>query len=249
MSSGVRNGRRGIRSYTLGPQGQLTRQRQPGVNVSKPLPQSVHTDLQDDCHHRPDHEIATRLKSGMTEKQLKRYPTARRRIRSHFGSARAIGQVAVTVGSKSTRSGFLCGFAFQVAGNSGRKGLRASEGYCLPTADGANSACPVIHALRDLYLLQLEQVRTEVFAIPPESLNLSRGLLESDSRQTMEPLAHSLKHLLQGVSSLTLYPCAKGRFFESMQRKLEQLDRTDSNEVTRVDFAQLAKQLLGERDS
>ena len=38
----------GIRSYTLDQQGQLTRQRQPRVTVSRSLAQSVHTDLQDD---------------------------------------------------------------------------------------------------------------------------------------------------------------------------------------------------------
>ena len=62
--------------------------------------------------------VTDRLKSGLTEKQLKRYRVARRRIRSHFGSAGAISQVAVTVGSRTTRRGFLCGFVFQVAGNS-----------------------------------------------------------------------------------------------------------------------------------
>jgi hypothetical protein len=236
--------RQGIRSYTLDQQGQLTRQRQPRVTVSKSLAQSVYTDLQDDYRHQVDQEITGRLKPGLTEKQLKRYRTARRRIRSHFGSAGAISQVAVTVGSKTTRRGLLCGFVFQVAGNSGQKGLRANEGYCLPTTGDANAACAVIHALRDLYLLQFEKVRTELFVIPPESLELSHRLLDSEVGETTESLARGLKRLLQSLSCLTLHPCVKGRFFDSMQRKLDQLDRTASNEVTRVDFAQLAGRLL-----
>ena len=203
----------GIRSYTLDQHGQLTRQRQPRVMVSGPLAQSVHTDLQDDYRHKADHEMTGQLKSGLSEKQLKRYRTARRRIRSHFGSTRAISQVAVTVGSKTTRRGFLCGFVFQVAGNSGQKGLRASEGYCLPTADDANTAYPVIHALRDLYLLQLEQVRTEMFVIPAESLELSHRLVDSEAGETTDSLAGSLHRLLQAVSCLTLHSCVKGRFF------------------------------------
>ena len=117
----------GIRSYTLDQQGQLTRRRQPTVKVSRPLAQSVYTDLQDDYRHKADHELTGRLKSGLSEKQFKRY------------------------------------------------------------------------------------------------------------------------RLLQSVSCLTLHPCVKGRFFDSMQRKLEQLNRTSSNEVTRIDFAQLAKLLSGER--
>ena len=50
----------GIRSYTLDQQGQLTRQRQPGVTVSGPLPQSVHTDLLDDYRHKAGHDHAFR---------------------------------------------------------------------------------------------------------------------------------------------------------------------------------------------
>ena len=56
--------------------------------------------------------------------------------------------------------------------------------------DGS-SAISVIHALRDLYLLHLEQVRTEVFVIPPESLELSHRLLESEAGETTESLARS----------------------------------------------------------
>ena len=231
----------GIRSYTLNQQGQLTRQRQPGLKISKSLPRSVHTELQHDYHHQPDHDINRGLKLGMTEKQLKRYRTARRRIRSYFGSSQAIGQVAVTIGSKTTRRGLLCGFAFQLAGNSGRGGLRATEGYCLPTDRETNAAYPVIHALRDLYLLQLEQIHTQLFVIPPESLDLSRRLLGSGTLQTVEPLSSCLGSLLHQASDLGLNPCAKGRFFDGMQRKLDQLDRTGSNELTSVDFTQLAE--------
>jgi hypothetical protein len=102
----------------------------------------------------------------------------------------------------------------------------------------------VIHALRDLYLLQLEKVRTEVFVLPPESLELSHRLLESEAGETTGALARGLNRLLEAVACLTLHPCVKGRFFDSMQRKLDQLDRTGSNEITRVDFAQLAGRLL-----
>ena len=122
--------------------------------------------------------------------------------------------------------------------------MRASEGYCLPAAGDANAACPVIHALRDLYLLQLELVRTELFVIPPESLELSHRMLDSEAGKTTDSLARSLNRLLRSVSCLTLYPCVKGRFFDRMQRKLDQLNRSGSNEVTRVDFTQLANRLL-----
>ena len=65
-----------------------------------------------------------------------------------------------------------------------------------------------------------------------------------EAGETTDSLARTLSRLLQSVSCLTLHHCVKGRFFDSMQRKLDQLDRTGSNEVTRVDFAQLAGRLL-----
>jgi len=234
----------GIRSYTLNQQGQLTRQRQPGLKISKSLPRSVHTELQRDYHHQPDHDINRRLKLEMTEKQLKRYRTARRRIRSYFGSSRAITQVAVTIGSKTTRRGLLCGFAFQLAGNSGRGGLRATEGYCLTADSETSAAYPVIHALRELYLLQLEQIHTQLFVIPPGSLDLSRHLLSSKTVQTVEPLSSCLGSLLHQAFDLGLDPCVKGRFFDGMQRKLDRLDRTGSNELKSVDFTQLAESVM-----
>lgn len=118
-------------------------------------------------------KFPSRLKRGLTEKQFKRYRTARRRIRSHFGSEAAISQVSVTVGSKLSERGLLCGFVLSVAGNSGVKGLRASEGYCRPAKGVTDTACSIIHVLRDQYLLQLEQVRTELFVISPSELEFT----------------------------------------------------------------------------
>lgn len=236
----------GVRSYTLNESGQLTRKRQPGVKLSSPPVKSVHADLQTDYRHKTDHNITVRLREGLGEKQLKRFRTARRRIRNHFGSARAISQVAVTVGSRTSRRGYLCGFVFHVASTSGQKGLRAREGYCLSAARDTNPALPVIHALRDLYLLQLEQVPTEVFIIPQDSFELSHGLLESEAGEAEGPIAGSLCRLLRNVSSLSLHSCVKGRFFDDMQRKLIQVDHTGSNELKRIDFAQLANSLLSE---
>lgn len=103
---------RGVRSYTLTEQGQLTRNRLRNVRTTKPLPKSVHSTLQPDYRQQPAHDLTRGLKADITERQFKRYRTARRRIRSHFGSAAAISQVSVTVGSKMTPDGLLCGFVF-----------------------------------------------------------------------------------------------------------------------------------------
>ena len=137
----------------------------------------------------------------------------------------------------------LCGFVLHVAGNSGVSGLRASEGYCLPSDGLADPACEVLHALRDQFLLQLDQVTTQLFIIPPTVRDLCQRLLEPPPPPV--PLHHALSKLLQGVRGLTVHPCLKGRFFDAMTRKLDNFARS-SNEVTTVDFAQLTASLLGD---
>ena len=234
---------RGFRSYTLNEHGQLTRRPLRGVRPPEPA-RSVHSELQDDYRYRPANDLPSRLKAGLSDKQFKRYRTARRRIRSHFGSAAAIGQVALTVGAQGTSRGVLCGFVLHVAGNSGVSGLRASEGYCLPADGLTDPACAVLHALRDQFLLQLDQVPTQLFVIPPTVRELCQRLLEPPA--PVAPLHQALGKLLQGVRGLTVHPCVKGRFFDAMTRKLEQLRGGSSNEVTTVDFAQITASLLGD---
>jgi hypothetical protein len=180
-----------------------------------------------------------------TERQIKGYRTARRRIRSHFGSADAIAQVSMTIGALPTSRGLLCGLVMNLAGNSGVKGLRATESYCLVGGVAADPACPVLHALRDQYLLQLEQVRTELFIIPPTSLDLARRLLASD-QAVPEPIHEGLRMLLKHLANVTAQPCAKGRFRDGLQAKLTQLARTGSNEIKLLDINRIAYCLLHE---
>ena len=234
---------RGYRSYTLNEHGQLTGRRLPHVRTTKPLPKSTHSALQADYRHYPAHDLAQLLKTGFTERQLKQYRTARRRISSHFGSAAAISQVSVTVGSLMTPRGLLCGFVFHVAGNSGVKGLRATEGYCLASGVPPDAACPVVHALRDQYLLQLDRVRTDLFIIPPASLELTRRLLVAD-QPASKPAHEAVRRLMRQLAKLTVHPCVKGPFHDAMQTKLEQLTHTGSNEVTSLDFHRIATCLL-----
>jgi hypothetical protein len=234
---------RGFCSFTLDERGCLTRKRLADVRLTKPLPSSVHSALQADYRFLPVHDFAHRMRQGFTERQFKRYRTARRRIRSHFGSAAAISQVSVTVGSLPTRGGLLCGFVFHVAGNSGVKGLRATEGYCRADGHPADAAWPVLHALRDQYLLELDAFRTDLFIIPPATLELTRRLLEGDQPAPM-PVHDAARRLLQQLAKLTLHPCVKGTFHDAMQAKLQQLVHTHGNEVTSLDFDKIALSLL-----
>jgi len=234
---------RGCRSYTLNEHGQLTRKRLPHVGKVKPMPRSVHSTLQADYRQQPTHDLASRLKSDFTERQFKRYRTTRRRIRSHFGSTAAISEVSVTVGSKVAPGGLLCGFVFHLAGSSGVKGLRATEGYSLACRHPSDAAWPVLHALRDQYLLQLDQVPTDLFIIPSASLELMHRLLDSN-QPVSEPAHEAVRRLTLELPKLTLHSCVKGRFHDAMQAKLKQLTCTRSNEVTTLDFGRIVACLL-----
>ena len=141
-----------------------------------------------------------------------------------------------------TPGGLLCGFVLHLAGNSGVKGLRASEGYCRASELPPDAAWPILHALRDQYLLQLDQVHTDLFIIPPTSLELMHRLLDSD-QPASKPVHEAARRLMRELAKLTLHPCVKGPFHDAMQAKLKQLVRTRSNEVTSLDFGKIARHL------
>jgi len=59
----------------------------------------------------------------------------------------------------------LHGYMLHLAGKSGVKGLKASEGYCR-AADGHADPCfCVMHALADLYLLEIDEMTVELYVI------------------------------------------------------------------------------------
>ena len=105
----------------------------------------------------PFNPIASALKQTLAERDFKRYRTRRRRIHSYFGSEANISSLSLTIGSKAAHKGMISGFFLALAGHSGVKGIRASEGYAVTTANEQDPAWCVNHALRDLYLLQQAQ--------------------------------------------------------------------------------------------
>jgi hypothetical protein len=202
--------------------------------------------LKADYAHPPN-EVATALKEGLDERALKKYRTRRRRIRSYFGSKSNISQVALTIGAKLAPKGQISGFFLAVAGHSGVKGIRASEGYALAAHGACEPAHCLIHALRDLYLLQLETAPVELFVIPSDSLALCQQLLA----QVVLPdvaAAKPLGKLLAGLSSARVLPCVKGPFFLAMELKLNALAHASrGNELVRVDFNRVIQSVLNTR--
>jgi len=232
----------GFRSFTLDDQGNIRRKKLPGISAAEPVAIAGRSELKSDYVH-PPHPLARALKQDLSEKAFERYRTRRRRIRSYFGAETNIAGAAVTIGAAAAGKGWLCGFALKLAGKSGVKGLHASEGYSLsPTAQATPAWC-VIHALRELYLLQLEAVPAQLYIIPAASLALCEKLLGSPAPAGAIADTQALCRLLKGLAAVQLLPCAKGPFRDRMDRKLAQLARSHSNELVAVPFAQIVTAL------
>jgi hypothetical protein len=231
----------GFRSFTLNPSGQLTDKPLAGVPRRPRVAPAPGGDLKDDYGHEP-HPVTLLLRGGMSERALKGYRTRRRRIRSLFGGRDNISQLALTIGNLQVKGTTLCGFFLRVAGH-GRTGLDATEGYCIDPGAGLDPALCAIRALVDVYLLDLDGIRTEAFFLPEPTLDLCHRLMASEAppEATHE---RSLHRLLRGFTKLTLQPCRKGPFRDAMTRKLQQLERGGTNEISRFDFGELALKLL-----
>lgn len=232
----------GFRSYTLNEHGDLTKERLSGIRPSKANPHSVHCELKSDYRYQ-ESLVGRSMKATLADRDFKRLRTARRRIRSHFGSADAICQVSITVGSIPTRKGLLCGYVHRVAGVSGVKGLRASEGYCVPTDASDNAVFPLVFALRNLYLLQLDQIPVKFFILPPSTREVAEQLL-SCQEPPVPPDHNALWHLMESLQQPDAHPCVKGPFFLEMNQKLKQLRALKSNEIKMVDFDALTNHVL-----
>ena len=57
------------------------------------------------------------------------------------------------------------------------------------------------------------------------------------------PLRRALHRLWHAIPHKQLTPCVKGRFYDQMQRKLEQLTRSPTNEIVSLDFCDIAQRL------
>jgi hypothetical protein len=230
------------RSFTLNAQGQLTRKPLPlesrRVRASAP---SVLPQLKASYHHEP-HPIALALSANRSPKVLKAQRTRRRRIRSTFGSVDNIARVAWTIGARPHQGHLLCGYVMHAEGYRGVKGLRASEGYGLDRTMAPDPVQALVLALCEVFQLHLESVRHEFFISPQATYDLAYKLAESPPASP-SPLHDTLHQLLQAIPHKQVSPCVKGRFYEQMQRKLDQLASSVTNEIVTVDFGDLIQRL------
>jgi hypothetical protein len=232
--------RLGLRSYTLDETGAVVCNPLRGLPIEEAPRVRPDVVPKSDYAH-PANRIATACKAGLTEKDFQRYRTRRRRIRSYFGSEENLARVALTIGSERHTRGQISGFFLAIAGNHGKKGLRASEGYTLCTATEHTTAGCLLSALREIYLLQIELVPLDLYVIPEASHRLALSLL-SDSNLYPESSVHrALRTCLSGVAAATVHPCVKGPFYDAMKSKLKQVVNPRSNEVVTMDYRLLVE--------
>jgi hypothetical protein len=232
----------GMRSFTLDAQGQFTCRplSLAGRRLRAQAP-SVLKGLKLSYQHEP-HPIALALSANRPPWVLKTQRTRRRRIRSHFGSVDNIARVAWTIGARPYQGRLLCGYVMHVEGYRGVKGLRASEGYGVDRAVAPEPAQSLVFALCEVFQLHLQAVRHEMFIIPPAAYELARDVMRP-SCVPDSPLVQTLNRLVQATAHMAVSPCVKGRFYDQMQRKLEQLATAPSNEIVALDFGDTSRRL------
>jgi hypothetical protein len=145
------------------------------------------------------------------------------------------------IGSERHTRGQISGFFLAIAGNHGKEGLRASEGYTLCTATEHTTAGCLLSALREIYLLQIELVPLDLYVIPEASHRLALSLLSDTNLYPKSPVHRALRTCLSGVSAATVHPCVKGPFHDAMKSKLKQVVNPRSNELVTMDYRPLVE--------
>ena len=237
---------RGLRSFVQSPDGGLTSHKLAEVTArDKNLP-AARGGLRSSYVHEtsPDAEfIAGCLAGFLSKHQLKQCRTKRRRIRAHFGSLDNIVATALTIGQRRTPRGIVGGYLLKVDARYGAKSLSpASEGYFLDPSGCAEPLHSLIWALIHVLMLQLEQRPLTLFLCDCDAAMISAALIagRDTGRSSVERFAF---RLLATVKQPQAKVCVKGRFFDRMQAKLNQLTAHDSNELVAINLQTVADAL------
>jgi hypothetical protein len=230
---------RGIRSFVPGPAGSLNGLKVPGVTGTKRLQPVASGDLKDSYGPKPDAEaraITLCLARFLSAQQLKQYRTKRRRIRAHFGSLDNIAATALTIGQIPTARGIVGGYQLKVDARHGVKTLSpASESYFLDRSLRHEPLYSLVWALAHLFMLQLQSRPLTLFLCDAAVVGqcAAQGAAHAAGSS---PATRAASRLVGAICEARAQHCVKGRFFDRMQAKLDQLARGDSNELVPVDM-------------
>jgi hypothetical protein len=197
--------------------------------------------------HQSDSEaqaITECLVGFLSEHQLKQFRTKRRRIRAYFGASDNIALAALTIGQRRTSCGVLGGYILKVDARHGVKSLlTASEGYFLDRSDSDEPLGATCWALVHLFQLQLQCHPVILYHLDRAALASCTALVaDRDSAATI--IERMAARLLTAVSNPKPAACVKGRFFDRLDAKLNQLARFDSNELVPIDLQAMATALF-----
>lgn len=206
-------------------------------------------DAQQDCLPTPsddkEKKLTSRLIGTLTQIQIKKFRTKRRRIRSYFGGVANIASIDFTIASEKDSKAVIGGYFLKINACQSLKALsNASEGYCLDQSC-AHILSPVFYALSHLYCLHLSQAPVTLFITSPQALELCQQLKTSTTDRN-DPMEQGVKLLLRYLAKVELMPCAKGFFFERIQNKLYQIRHGKTNELVIFNFQATLEMFLKE---
>ena len=242
---------RGFRSFAPFPDGCLTSRKLHDVaTLDKGLPVARGGLRGSYVHERaPDAQAIVGCLAGvLSEHQLKQFHTKRRRIRAHFGSLDNIAATALSIGQRRTPRGIVGGYVLKVDAHHGAKSLSpASEGYFLDPAGEGEPVHALIWALSHVLFLQLEQRPLTLFLCDRDLAETCAALIagRKAGHSFVERMA---VRLLGTVREPQAQACVKGKFFDRMQAKLNQLTAHDSNELVRIDLQAMADAMEASND-
>jgi hypothetical protein len=237
---------RGFRSFVQSPDGSLTSRKLHEIATRDKSPPAARGGLRDSYVHertRDAQVIAGSLAGFLSEHQLKQFRTKRRRIRAHFGSADNIAANALTIGQRRTPRGIVGGYVLKVDARHGGKSLSpASEGYFLDPSGGSEPLQAPVWALAHVLMLQLEQRPLTLFLCDSDVAKTCAALIagRNTGRNSVERMAI---RLLATAKQPQAQACVKGRFFDRLQAKLDELTAHHSNELVPIDLQAMADAL------
>lgn len=198
-----------------------------GIQTIK-LPAQIKKDLQlRDYNNEPKTEIR-HLLLPLSEKSLKKLRTKRRRIKSYFGGAENIEQIAITVSYKPSKSSMLIGIKFRISSNCGVKALDASESYISEKIKSENREIVALNYSLILAIqLMLNHIKTSIFFDTQRFEDPQKYLYKENQDQYQ----FMFKKLAENFKQIEFMPSAKGLFIERLRRKLEDLSISNNNEI------------------
>ena len=238
---------RGFRSFVHTSESGLTDRRLAHVSaVDKYLPVSSGVPRSSYTHQsNPEAQAITQCLVGfLSEHQLKQFRNKRRRIRAHFGTLDNIAATVLTIGQRRSSCGLLGGYILKVEARHGVKGLlTASESYFLDRSNSDEPLRATCWALAHLFQLQLHCHPVTLYHLDRAALASCTALVANRdcAATTIERMA---ARLLTAVSHPKAAACVKGRFFDRLDAKLNQLARFDSNELVSIDLQAMATALF-----